>query len=492
VGRIPGCEAFRTNFAAASFDGGEGRLVLQLTGVQAPVFLQKAVRMPYLYNYDVNAATWFYLSLILIVAVFVRFTRVWSLRNLDLLLLLSISPGLLLVREGFDFGYVWLFAVTGLLLLRLFVDGLFERRPLLEQNMNVSGLAVLSISVFAFLMITAATKPPPASAVQTVRRAAHLLNREDASSTQDEHVETGPASPLIAAGVVLPSNAVASGNGSLTQQKGGTVLFAARLMAILAHFAVVIGLILFGRWHFDNVQVGLAMATLYLLLPCTSYDVGRANHVLPAALILWAFVAFRRPMVAGGLLGLACGTLFFPIFLLPLWAAFYGRRGAIRFGLALCIVAAVLLGSLVLTSADPDSFAKQTFGSIDWSVLTFHGSTAAGFWSTHDQAFRIPVFVGFLLMLVVLTIWPRKKNLEHLMAHSTALVVGTQFWYPHQGGVYLLWYLPLLLMVVFRPRLMNLLPPDLTTSQSEAKQASDPKPPELASTASTAGGHQFR
>jgi hypothetical protein len=28
-----------------------------------------------------------------------------------------------------------------------------------------------------------------------------------------------------------------------------------------------------------------------------------------------------------------------------------------------------------------------------------------------------------------------------------------QFWYADQGGVYVLWYLPLLLMLVFRPNL---------------------------------------
>ena len=36
---------------------------------------------------------------------------------------------------------------------------------------------------------------------------------------------------------------------------------------------------------------------------------------------------------------------------------------------------------------------------------------------------------------------------------------ATQFWYSHQGGVYVLWYLPLLLLVVFRPRLASVTPP---------------------------------
>ena len=51
---------------------------------------------------------------------------------------------------------------------------------------------------------------------------------------------------------------------------------------------------------------------------------------------------------------------------------------------------------------------------------------------------------------------PLRKNLEHLLSHSAAVIVGTQFWYPHLGGVYILWYLPLLLLIVFRPRLAHL------------------------------------
>ncbi len=114
------------------------------------------------------------------------------------------------------------------------------------------------------------------------------------------------------------------------------------------------------------------------------------------------------------------------------------------------------LGSLALTSADSYSFTRQTIGSIDWSVLKFQSEEGVGFWSLYDPAYRIPVFSTFLVMLTVLSIWPLQKNLEHLLSHSAAVVVATQFWYPHNGGVYILWYLPLLLLIVFRPRLAHL------------------------------------
>lgn len=410
-------------------------------------------------GYRVNEPTWFYLSLLLILAVFFKFGRIWSIRNLDLCLLLSLSPGLLLVRanpNGSALGYYCLFAVSGLLLIRLMLDGVFTRRPRLEQNLNPAGMAFLCASALLFQTTKIMTEQPDVAAVRAVRGADELLKRQDATAegTPDPRLEPGPAGRLLATPVV-----------PLT---GGTEIAAARAMAILSHVAVMLGLIAVGRWHFSDTNLGLAMAALYLLLPCTAFDVSKVNHLLPAALIVWAVATYQKPMVAGVLLGLACGTVFFPIFLLPIWMGFYWKRGALKFGLALILTGAVLLGSLILTSAHLMSFKQQTLGSIDWSVLKFQADEGVGFWSLYDPAYRIPVFATFMILLIVLTIWPVRKNLEHLLAHSAAVVVATQFWYPHQGGIYVTWYLPLLLVVTFRPRLNHL---PLNEKRHEAKVA---------------------
>jgi hypothetical protein len=235
---------------------------------------------------------------------------------------------------------------------------------------------------------------------------------------------------------------------------GGVETAAARLLAFLAHLAVGLGLIMVGRWHFSDTRLGLGMATLYLLLPATVFDVTRVTHLLPAALITWAIAFCGRPLVAGLFLGFACGSMFFAAFLLPLWMAYYWGRGAMRFATALCWVAVVLMASLTFTAADTHSFTRQIVGSIDWSALKFDTNEGIGFWSLCDPAYRIPVFVAFVLLIISLTIWPAQKTVEHLLASSAAIVVATQFWYPHQGGIYILWYLPLLLIVVFRPRLL--------------------------------------
>ena len=426
-------------------------------------------------GYSVNDATWFYLSLLLILAVFFRFNRVLSLRNLDLALLLSIAPGLLLVQHRHDFGYGWLFVVTGCLLARLFSDSFWKRRPLLEQNLNPAGMAFLAVSSFIFLVSSALTASPPQETVETVRRADEMLKRQDTTLEQPttEENQAGPTARLVAAPVVRASDLVVSGGSPEPKNRWAVEQIAARATAVLAHFAVVAGLWMLGKRLFGDANSGLAMATLYLLLPCTSIDVGKVNHVLPAALIVWALVSYRNPLVSGGLLGLACGTLLFPLFLLPLWVVFYGKQGASRFVIALGAVAAVLAASLLLTSADSHSFTTQIRGSIDWSSLMLDSETH-GFWSNHDGAYRIPVIVTFFVMLLTLTFLPREKNLEHLLGHSTAIIVATQLWYPQQGGAYVLWYLPLLLAVMFRPKLTNQTPPVIVPAPSLEEQLASP------------------
>ena len=46
-----------------------------------------------------------------------------------------------------------------------------------------------------------------------------------------------------------------------------------------------------------------------------------------------------------------------------------------------------------------------------------------------------------------------QKNLGTLLSCSAAVMLATQFWHPNEGGMYMAWYLPLLLLTLFRPNL---------------------------------------
>ncbi|QDT56146.1 hypothetical protein Pan44_41970 [Caulifigura coniformis] len=430
-------------------------------------------------GYSVTPATWFYLSLLLIVAVYFRFSRLWSLRNFDLGLLLSTSPGLLLVEAGNEgdqtlrtVGYTWLFAVSAVLLVRLLMDTALTRRPQFAQNLNGAGMAFLCICTFVFLTAQAITKPPAKPVVVTQDEAAvtepaptpdEVAPKAAVASAPPVNPASNPlAGSLISTPVEIVAEHLATRDGVPPE------VLAVRILATVAHLAVVLGLLSVGQRLFGDPLAGWAMATLYLLLPCTAYGVGELNHVFPAALIVWAFVAYRKPAVSGVLLGLACGSMFFPLFLLPLWAAFYGRRGWMKFAAALgCVMCVLVGGRALMTSVDANSFLRQAIGTLDVARLAFRsGENVPLFWDegTFFSIYRIPIIVAYFAMLFSVTVWPRHKTVEHLLAHSAAIIVGTQFWFTQQGGVYLLWYLPLVLMVVFRPRLAHLRPPALEAS----------------------------
>lgn len=445
-------------------------------------------------GYQVNNPTWFYLSLLLILAVYFRFGRFWSLRNLDLVLMLSIAPALLYAQEFPFHGSLCLLGVTLGLLARTVCDSSFTRRPKLPQNMNPSGLAFLCAAAMAFLSTKALTETPPVNEIREAESARQMIKglegdgvapgalpapNQPSGGTRKQVVangparnpaktEAGPGSKLIYAAVAATP---AAEPRAATRDPAQLV---AQILAILAHLAVVGGLIALGHYHMADLHLGLAMATLYILLPCTAYEVGRVNHVLPSALIVWAFVSYKRVLISGALFGLACGTLFFPMFLLPVWAAFYGRRGWLKFLLAVGGTTVAIVGTFWLLAGSAAFLAQADFGFFDWSALQFHDTESVGFWSVFPAAYRVPAFVSFLVMVIALTIWPWYKDLGQLMSSSAAIVIATQLWYPQQGSVYVLWYLPMLLMVVFRPPLHHHAAPDLNLTESIATPANSP------------------
>ena len=134
-----------------------------------------------------------------------------------------------------------------------------------------------------------------------------------------------------------------------------------------------------------------------------------------------------------------------------------------------------MIAGLWLLAGPVGVLPESDFGFFNWTKLRFNDTEPTGFWSIFPAAYRIPAFVSFLAMVVGLSIWPRYKDLAMLMASSAAIVIATQLWYPQQGSVYVLWYLPLLLMVVFRPPLHHSLAPD-TLQVAETVATALPEP----------------
>ncbi|WP_442483932.1 hypothetical protein [Aeoliella sp. SH292] len=447
----------------------------------------------FLFRYEtLEPTTWAYLSALLIIALFFKFNRIFSIRNLDLLLLLMLAPGLLGIRLGIEydsptaelFGYWWLFGVNTVLLFRALWDSAMVRRPLLDPNMNASGLLFLAVSLFLFLMANVIASNPDANDMLSAQRA-HSLSHRQASTLEQISLEThGPGFPLLftlpeistarmlgargdmpadvdddekneqpEAEVAAPANDEATAEETPPAVDFTTgQLVTAKVVAIISQAMIFLGMVLIGARHFENFTMGCAAAMLYLLLPYTAMWTGSVTHLLPAALIVWAVFNYRLPMLAGVLLGLAFGTVYYPVFLFPLWISFYWRRGVVRFAIGIGIALAALVITQIATSSDFAMFAsrmQQMFG-IHWP----QSENLTGAWHYWNPVFRWPILATFLGMsLLTFPLWPQPKTLASLLSCSAAVMLGVQFWHAHSDGLALAWYLPLFLLMVFRPNL---------------------------------------
>jgi len=427
-----------------------------------------------------NATTWFYFSVLLAVALFFKFSRLLSVRNWDVVTMFLLVPGILLIEDAqptpfqkriaaaalvgnvsgsavavpttgmagvgalarsvdlvpkpsLKLGYIWLLCGSGYLMLRCLFDLALVQRPALAPNMNLSGLAWLAGTLF--LCLTAVAFRP-----------------DDARQQGDPTRQMNGPSESEGDKVGRESAALELGQRSLEG-------WARRTMAVVCHLIVCAGLIVVCKVHFQDGLAGMAVAAFYLVLPYTGHYVAYLLHVWPMALIVWAVVAYRQPLLSGLLLGLAAGTIYFPVLLFPLWLSFYRGRGAGRFSLAFFGTAGLALtvtGVILLWSDDLGKRIAGAIGSSDWQP--WRVPVAEGIWQGIHWAYRIPVFVVFLAFVGMTAVWPMPKNLGHVIALSAAVLIGVQFWYADKGGQYVLWYLPLLLLLAFRPNLSDRLP----------------------------------
>lgn len=383
--------------------------------------------------------------------------------------------------------YTWssiiLMALTILLIVRLLFDESLTRRPRLDQNLNQAGITFLCIPAFAILMCSVYMGRPEDSTFKAVEHGRALLERRDVKVDPQTggDAQPAPTETLIAAG----GAAMAQLSGNLPKspandsaKTGKVEVLLARSLVVVAHTFVVVGLLMIGRQHFASLQIGISMSCLYLLLPCTAVNVHELNHVLPAACLVWAIASYRNPVVSGVLLGLASGTLFFAAFLLPLWAVFYGKKGGLRFVVSVLGIGAVLITSLLLISGDASSFTNKLVTTANWTAYRLLDDSPTDGDATLSQLFiRIPMAAIFFVMLTAMTVLPRPRNLENLLSNSTCLVVAAQMWYPDDIGTYVLWYLPLFLIVIFRPRLDRFTPPEAVERESASLNNSPPTTP---------------
>ncbi len=327
-------------------------------------------------------------------------------------------------------------------LARCLLDLGLSRRPILEPNLNASGLACLAVGVLGLLVTETISLP-----IDPANR-----NPADSKSGQSAKVEPELQSEVTATVSELIKNSPLPE----TLRKTSSQVVLRRIISSISHLALTIALIAVGWRHFERPISGLAAATGYLLLPYTRFRLDDAGQVLPAALITLALLAHRRPMLSGLLIGFAAGWMPACVGLIPLWCSFYRGKGVWRFAvggfgiLAICALVGVGFPNLAVWGR-----GLGTRSLLDAGLMPQAEAPAWSFWSGIDSSYRLPVLVAYLLLVGFVTIWPLQKNLGELIALSAALLIASQFWYLEGGGTMVLLYSPMLLLMMFRPNLIT-------------------------------------
>lgn len=352
-------------------------------------------------------------------------------------------------------GFLFMLIVGLLFVVRLFLDQLLVRRPALETNLSLGGLWLLVVSLLSFLVANIMVSSPTRTDVSGAQSAAELLE-DGKSSTPMAEQEMGPAYPLLHLLPVIPTmlrdvNSRLDLNAAELQvQRNASMIWVAKLMAILSQFAIVAGLVWLGGKHFSSWQNGAGMATVYLMLPYTVQMSGAVDHVLPGALLLWAVVLYRQPFWSGLLFGLTMGLVYYPIFLLALWLSFYWERGVMKFLAGVGVTVLLMIVSLLLFSTEDRTFVQNLQGM--FGVWLPRVSGLKGIWEFGwDPWFRLPILVAFVSLGTSMVAWPIRKTFGTLMAYNAALLVAVQFWHGYGGGLFMAWYLPLTIATFFRP-----------------------------------------
>ncbi len=398
---------------------------------------------------------WLVGTLLLSVTLFFKFSRFWSVRNLDLLLIFALAPGMMMLvghRSGTPWwAFVWLFLGSFLWLIRCILDLGLPRRPLLEPNLNFAGLACLAVGVLGLFIGETILLPVDDG-----------TNRNPADTKANKTPETPPGEAVV--DQLLQRSPLTS---SIQRSERPQVVLK-RVLAILSQVGLVAGLVAVGWRHFERPIAGVASATCYLLLPYARFALADSGQLIPAALIVAALVFYAKPSITGALIGLAAGWMPACIGLLPLWAWFYRRRGFWRFALVGVGVAATC-GLLGFAVPDLASWARALGArSLNEAGLMpgVEAPATNSFWSGIDPSYRLPVLIAYLAIVIVFTLLPANKNLGELIALSAVVLVASQFWYLDAGGTLVVLYLPLVILMMFRPNLA-------------AKRAL-PRPPKLA------------
>jgi hypothetical protein len=277
-------------------------------------------------------------------------------------------------------------------------------------------------------------------------------------SANDRGDTYGPASYLA----YVPGFAIFGWSGKWeTSTSTWRDLPAAHFTSILFDLLALVGMGLVGR-RFGGMRLGATLAFAWAAYPFTQYvSNSNSNDAFMPALLIWGFWLLNAAPARGFFLALASWTKFASLVLLPLWASYpraLGRRSLRTtpvFALGF-LLATFLAFSVVFLEPDPlhalRLFWDRTFG---WQLdrpspfSIWHWGEYPGYPDLHVVQAVLKVLL--LVASVALAFIPRVKTPLRLAALSGALLIGFELVLTHWFYLYIPWFFPFVAFALLAP-----------------------------------------
>jgi hypothetical protein len=219
----------------------------------------------------------------------------------------------------------------------------------------------------------------------------------------------------------------------------------AHAAAIAFDLLVMLGLFLLGR-RLRGWPLGAGLAYAWAANPYSLFVMqSNANDSAVAMLLVWALVFLSSPPARGAFVALAAAAKFSPAALIPLLAHDRRPRRVMAYGAAVLVVLVAAFAPFV-----PDGGPREIYDR----TIGFQLARESPFsvWGQADLgALHTALKAGVALLALVVFLLPRRRSPAQVAALAAAVVVAVQLVVTHWFYLYVVWFLPLVLVALLTP-----------------------------------------
>ena len=232
---------------------------------------------------------------------------------------------------------------------------------------------------------------------------------------------------------------------------------AAHFTSIAFDLLTILGLWLVGR-RFGGQRLAAVLAFAWAAYPFTQYvSNSNTNDVLMPCFLVWGFWLVSKPAARGVFAALSGWTKFASLLVAPMWLTYPGRRPSRRFALGFA-VATLAAFSVLLLQPDPfheaHVFWTRTVGfqigrAAPWSLWDWRQYHARGLPDLHIVQ---RVLQGLLVAgAIAAAFLPRRKSPLQLAALTAALLAGFELVVTYWLYTYIPWFYPFAAIALLAP-----------------------------------------